>query len=100
MLAAAAAGGEEGEEDGEVSTELLEVVPKSLEGFDAGMNDDLNTPRYMGTTAVYIKILAFTYFLFGVYVCTIAPLEHSSSRCYLYLALIFGKRKDPGTLAF
>lgn len=29
-----------------MSPELVEVVPKSLEGFDAGMNDDLNTPRY------------------------------------------------------
>ena len=52
LLEAAAAssgeGGEEGEEEGEgeVSPELLGVVPKSLEGFDAGMNDDLNTPRY------------------------------------------------------
>lgn len=29
-----------------MSPELVAVVPKSLEGFDAGMNDDLNTPRY------------------------------------------------------
>lgn len=34
-----------GEEEGEVSPELLDIVPKSLEAFDAGMNDDLNTPR-------------------------------------------------------
>lgn len=47
LLEAAAASGEvKTEGEGEVSAELLEVVPKSLEGFDAGMNDDLNTPRY------------------------------------------------------
>lgn len=47
-LLEAAAGSVEGKKEGEggVSAELLEVVPKSLEGFDAGMNDDLNTPRY------------------------------------------------------
>lgn len=44
LLEAAAASGD-GKGEGEVSSELLEVVPKSLEGFDAGMNDDLNTPR-------------------------------------------------------
>lgn len=43
--AAAAENEEKGENASEVSPELLEVVPKSLEGFDAGMNDDLNTPR-------------------------------------------------------
>lgn len=46
LEAAAAAGSEEeGGDASEVSPELLEIVPKSLEGFDAGMNDDLNTPR-------------------------------------------------------
>lgn len=48
LLEAAEAGASGGEESGaEASTDLLEVVPKSLEGFDAGMNDDLNTPRYV-----------------------------------------------------
>lgn len=46
LEAAAAAGkGAEGGVDEEVSPELRESVPQSLEGFDAGMNDDLNTPR-------------------------------------------------------
>lgn len=45
--AAAAAAGEEteGGDADEVSPELRESVPQSLKGFDAGMNDDLNTPR-------------------------------------------------------
>lgn len=60
LLAAAAAGGEEGGEADEVSPELLEVLPKSLEGFVAGMNDDLNTPRYISTAvAEYIMTLTW-----------------------------------------
>lgn len=43
--AAAIAGSEGGGGDSEASPELREAVSKSLEGFDAGMNDDLNTPR-------------------------------------------------------
>lgn len=31
--------------DGHVSQELRDIVLKSLEGFSAAMNDDLNTPR-------------------------------------------------------
>ncbi|CAN0433539.1 unnamed protein product, partial [Laminaria digitata] len=43
--AAAIAGGEGGGDDSEASPELQQAVSKSLQGFDAGMNDDLNTPR-------------------------------------------------------
>lgn len=32
----------------DVSSELEDAVLKSLKGFDAGMNDDLNTPRWVG----------------------------------------------------
>ncbi|CAM9327264.1 unnamed protein product [Pylaiella littoralis] len=53
--AAAAVAGGEGGEAGEVSPELLEVVPNSLEGFDAGMNDDLNTPRAAASLFAVVK---------------------------------------------
>lgn len=43
--AAETSGGERGGDDAETSPELREAVSRSLEGFDAGMNDDLNTPR-------------------------------------------------------
>lgn len=45
--AAAIAESEAGGDDSEASPELREAVSKSLEGFDAGMNDDLNTPRWV-----------------------------------------------------
>ena len=46
LEAAAAIAGSRGEGDySETSPELREAVSKSLESFDAGMNDDLNTPR-------------------------------------------------------
>ena len=43
--AAETSGGERGGGDAETSSELREAVSRSLESFDAGMNDDLNTPR-------------------------------------------------------
>eukprot|EP00903_Cladosiphon_okamuranus_P015160 g14018.t1 len=56
-LLEATAGSVEGKEEGErgVSAELLEIVPKSLEGFDAGMNDDLNTPRAAASLFAVVK---------------------------------------------